>query len=341
MDESIAADPEGKRPGIWLAYLQLFRLPNVFTAIADVVMGYLLVRAGYQLLQDPPQELLGPADTFPLLLLILASSLIYTAGMVLNDVFDYQVDSQERPQRPLPSGRIPLGRARALGLLMLLAGIVAAALSGWGVPDAALRWRGLLVAVALVTAVLLYDGVLKKTVLAPPMMGACRLLNVLLGMSYAGMANVPGGIFLGWEEYQVLVAAGLGVYITGVTWYARSEARESSRPALSAGCLVMIAGLVILAVFFPRSVPKEALLMTAGQAGLFIVVLAATVIYRCAWGVFEPTPKRVQQAVKRCILSIILLDAAITGILCPWYYAVAVLALLVPTLVLGKWLYST
>ena len=81
--------------------------------------------------------------------------------------------------------------------------------------------------------------------------------------------------------------------------------------------------------------------MTVGQAGLFIVVLAATVIYRCAWGVFEPTPHRVQQAVKRCILSIILLDAAITGILCPWYYAVGVLALLVPTLVLGKWLYST
>ena len=69
--------------------------------------------------------------------------------------------------------------------------------------------------------------------------------------------------------------------------------------------------------------------------------LSATVIYRAAWGVIEPTPRRVQAAVKRCILSIILLDAAITGILCPWYYAVLVLALLLPTLVLGKWLYST
>ena len=96
-----------RTPG-WLAYLQLFRLPNVFTAIADVLMGYLLVH-----------RVLEPSDTFPLLLLVLASSLIYTAGMVLNDVFDYQVDCQERPQRPLPSGRISLGRARLLGLLML------------------------------------------------------------------------------------------------------------------------------------------------------------------------------------------------------------------------------
>ncbi len=330
MEDSIGADGPEKKPGTWLAYLQLFRLPNVFTAIADVMMGYLVVRGT-----------LSPADTLPLLLLVLASSLIYTAGMVLNDVFDYQVDSRDRPHRPLPSGRIELGRARLLGLLMLLAGIVAAALSGWGLSDGLVRWRGLMVAVALVTTVLLYDGVLKKTVLAPPMMGTCRLLNVLLGMSCAGM-TAGGGFFLGWEKYQLLVASGLGLYITGVTWYARTEARESSRLALSLGCLLMIAGLGVLAVLFPRSAFEMGRLqMTVGQAGLFIVVLAATVIYRCAWGVFEPTPHRVQQAVKRCILSIILLDAAITGILCPWYYAVGVLALLVPTLVLGKWLYST
>jgi len=317
-------------PG-WLAYLQLFRLPNVFTAIADVLMGYLLVH-----------RVLEPSDTFPLLLLVLASSLIYTAGMVLNDVFDYQVDCQERPQRPLPSGRISLGRARLLGLLMLLAGMIAAALSSWVVLDSAVPWRGLLVSVALVATVLLYDGILKKTILAPPLMGACRFLNVLLGMSFAGTTGGTEGLLLGWEHYQLLVATGLGVYVTGITFYARSEARESSRMALSAGCLVMIAGLGILAMLFPRSVPETTgLRMTVGQAGFFIIVLSATVIYRAAWGVIEPTPRRVQAAVKRCILSIILLDAAITGILCPWYYAVLVLALLLPTLVLGKWLYST
>ena len=331
MEDSIGVDEQEKKPGTWLAYVRLFRLPNVFTAIADVMMGYLVVHGA-----------LSPADTLPLLLLVLASSLIYTAGMVLNDVFDYQVDSRDRPHRPLPSGQIALGRARLLVLLMLLAGIMAAALSGWSLPDGLDRWRGLVVAVALVITVLLYDGVLKKTILAPLMMGTCRLLNVLLGMSCAGMTAGGGELFLGWEKYQLLVASGLGLYITGVTWYARTEARESSRLALSAGCLLMIAGLGVLAILFPRSVVEmNRLQMPVGQAGLFIILLAATVIYRCTWGVIEPTPRRVQQAVKRCILSNILLDAAITGILCPWYYAVGVLALLVPTLVLGKWLYST
>ena len=27
--------------------------------------------------------------------------------MVLNDVFDYDIDRAERPKRPLPSGRVP------------------------------------------------------------------------------------------------------------------------------------------------------------------------------------------------------------------------------------------
>jgi hypothetical protein len=30
-----------------LAYLQLFRLPNVFTAAADVMMGYLVVHGAF------------------------------------------------------------------------------------------------------------------------------------------------------------------------------------------------------------------------------------------------------------------------------------------------------
>lgn len=313
----------------WLAYLQLFRLPNVFTAIADVLMGYLVVH-----------HAIGLADTVPLLLLVLASSLIYTAGMVLNDVFDYKVDCQLRPERPLPSGRIGRDQARTLGLVMLLAGVVAAASSGWTGPATTLPWRGLTVGLALAAAVLLYDGVLKTTILAPPLMGLCRLLNVLLGMSCAGVEDVSAGLVMGFEEHQLLIAAGLGVYITGVTWYARTEAEQSSRLALAAACCVMMGGLGILAYLFPRSVPAG-LWMTVDQAGLFIALLSATVIYRSMLGVAEPTPQRVQAAVKRCILSIILLDAAVIGILCPWYYAVAVLALLVPTLVMGRWLYST
>ena len=53
------------------AYLRLFRIPNLFTAWADILMGFLVVHQGFTPLQ-------------PLVFLLIASACIYTAGMVLN-----------------------------------------------------------------------------------------------------------------------------------------------------------------------------------------------------------------------------------------------------------------
>ena len=84
------------RPGsTLLGYLQLLRLPNVFTAIADVLMGFLVTHAVIQ-----------PGEGWILALLATTSVLLYMAGMVLNDVFDADVDARERPWRPIPSGRV-------------------------------------------------------------------------------------------------------------------------------------------------------------------------------------------------------------------------------------------
>ena len=82
-----------------MAYLRLMRIPNVFTAIADVAMGFLFVH-DYQSPEQFPR--LWPT----LALLIAASSLLYTAGLVLNDLFDFEIDRKERPFRPLPSGQV-------------------------------------------------------------------------------------------------------------------------------------------------------------------------------------------------------------------------------------------
>ncbi|MCO6457924.1 MAG: UbiA family prenyltransferase, partial [Pirellulaceae bacterium] len=109
--ESRPAPPAGQ-PARVLDYLRLLRIPNVFTAVADVTMGFLVVHGGLQ-----------PWPAFACL--VAASCLLYLAGMVLNDVFDIEVDRRERPERPLPSGRIPLGRARWLGLGMLGGGVLA------------------------------------------------------------------------------------------------------------------------------------------------------------------------------------------------------------------------
>ena len=100
------------------AYLQLMRFPAVFTAMADVFLGFTLNRVRFT---EAPWDL-G--------LLVLASSCLYLAGMVLNDVFDRQIDAQERPRRPIPSGRVSVQSAMTVGAMLMLAGIGAASTVG-------------------------------------------------------------------------------------------------------------------------------------------------------------------------------------------------------------------
>src|SRR5579883_2424802 len=99
------------------AYLRLIRLPNVLTAAADSLAGWLL--AGGSLAE--------PGRWLPL---TAASMALYASGTALNDVFDLEVDRAERPGRPLPSGQVSIGVATGLGALGLLLGPALALASG-------------------------------------------------------------------------------------------------------------------------------------------------------------------------------------------------------------------
>src|SRR5262245_6629898 len=111
-----AEAPRAKRGGI-LPWLRLIRLPNVFTAIADVAMGYLFVRHA--------------VDSWLLFgFLACASASLYTSGMVFNDLFDYEVDARERPYRPLPSGQVPVYWAWLLGAALMAVGVVLGWIAG-------------------------------------------------------------------------------------------------------------------------------------------------------------------------------------------------------------------
>ena len=102
-----------------LAYLQLLRLPTVFTAMADILLGYVLTHRfvfgpeGF----DNPQKFFG---------LLFASCCLYMSGMVFNDVFDREQDAAERPGRPIPSGRVPLRNAAILGTVLMTLGVISA-----------------------------------------------------------------------------------------------------------------------------------------------------------------------------------------------------------------------
>jgi 4-hydroxybenzoate polyprenyltransferase len=297
------------------AWLQLLRLPNVFTAVADVMMGYLVAYHD-----------LEPIEHFAVL--VVTSVLLYLSGMVLNDVFDTEVDARERPDRPIPSGRVSLKAATTVGWGMLTAGLVLA----WSLSYSANDWRPGVVATLLAACILLYDGALKKTRLAPLIMGECRMLNVLLGMS---LMLIP------WGKAEVLVAIGIGVYIMGVTIFARTDARISTRTRLTSGLVVLMSGIALLAGVPWLTVERPPLAVVLSGWYLLWAALVLIIGRRCIIAVFEPSPKRVQAAVRHCIHSIIVLDAAVSLGYTGSYLSVVVLLLLVPTMFLTLWLNAT
>lgn len=310
-----------------LTYLQLLRLPNVFTALADILLGFLFV---YPTLQ--------PTGSY--VCLLLSSALIYSAGMVLNDVFDVEQDRRERPTRPIPSGRVSLEWARWLGTELLLFGLALSALAAYLATEAAYAWRAPVIALALTVCVFLYDWRLKRTPSGPVAMGACRTLNILLGMSLAPLLAAEGSSQLLYFTYpQLTVALGIGIYIAGVTWFARKEAANSEPLQLASATAVMMAGIGVVGCLplFQRNAG-----LREEQWWFLLVFLGVIIGRRCLLAVFHPTPQSVQAAVKNAILSLVMLDAAALLAQHPNpMWSLAIVLLLIPTVLLGKWVYST
>jgi 4-hydroxybenzoate polyprenyltransferase len=292
-------------------YAQLVRLPNVPTALADVCLGALAAGA-------------LPGRWLSFALLLPASACLYCAGMVWNDFFDVEQDRRERPFRPIPSGRVTRREAARLGGVLLAAGVVLALLAGWAqaaAPDGAASARPAALAVALVGAILLYDGWLKRTWAGPVGMGLCRFLNVLLGVSAAGTLAWPRGAHL---------ALVVGLYIAGVTWFARTEARVSSRAALRGAAAVMLAALA-LALPLPAAGPRAA----SPLFPYLLVALGFVVGLPALRAVAEPTPPNVQATIKRAIFALVLLDAVLATAFVGGA-GLLIALLLVPSLVLAR-----
>ncbi|HVK16092.1 MAG TPA: UbiA family prenyltransferase [Fimbriiglobus sp.] len=299
-----------------LAHAQLLRLPNVFTAFADICLG--AAAAGY-----------APDRPGVFAMLLIASGCLYCAGMAFNDFFDRREDAKVRPYRPIPSGRIAPWQAALIGTLLMACGFVGAGLAGNSLGADALGWSSPgVIALLLIAAILLYDSYLKRTPLGPLGMGACRFLNVLLGLSGAGVEL--------WTWPNLHLAAAVGVYIVGVTWFARTEEGESRRLHLRLASLVMLAGVLLgltaPAHFAGRTVPIYFPYLVAG----FLFLVGLPVVR----AIQRPEPKPVQAAVKRAILGLVVLDAvlatAFVGL-----PGLAILLLLPPAMLLGKWVYST
>jgi hypothetical protein len=214
-----------------------------------------------------------------------AMSLLYTAGMYLNDAFDWRSDAVKRPERPIPSGATSATVVFTAGYGMLAGGIAllgAAGFAGLG----AWTWRPITAAAVLSAAILYYDIRHKRDPLSPLWMGLCRTM-VYIGAAWVATPQPAGTV------YAAAITA--TCYLIGLTYIAKQET------------LQRVTNLWPL-LFLAAPLVYAARQGSADQYGwLLLVVLAAWVGYALHF-LWRRRPGDIPRAVVSLIAGIALLD---------------------------------
>lgn len=283
------------------AWAQLVRIPNTLTACADVLAGFTLaVGAWWQIAGISPS----------LVIASLSSICLYWAGMVLNDVHDLADDIAQRRNGPLVRGYIAVGTARTAGWGLLMMGVILAGVSARLLPSTDKTvpfWIVVSTATLLAAAIVAYDSSLKSTPVGPVLMGLCRGLNLLLGVSLGTCVDWQRE--LDWSSI-VLATTGHVLFITGITLAARREGllQQSSR-RLAWSWTVSVIGISFIAVCswwsdrFLRLEPHSLF-------PILVALLAFPWLRRAFVSIQSPGVVTLVPAIKQAILSIIFLDAA-------------------------------
>jgi 1,4-dihydroxy-2-naphthoate octaprenyltransferase len=278
-------------------YLQLTRPANLVTAIADILAGMAIAQFTF-------------SDFNPALLVISTLGL-YGGGVVMNDVFDAKLDAVERPERPIPSGKVPLQSATMLGMTLLFAGVLAAAL---------FSFQSGMIAVVIAALTVLYNWFAKHHVFFGPLtMGMCRGGNLLLGMS------VLPESFQQWGFVALLPIA----YIAAITLISQDEVHGGKRRTLY---IAVFLYLVVLAAQLTISRSQGNILFA-----LPFVLLHAWLIGRPLYNAIQnPIGPLIGKAVKAGVLSLIVMNASWCVAFGLWPIALAVLALLPLSILLAR-----
>ncbi len=284
-----------KRPSALRAWLELLRAPNLLSVPGDPLVGVALA------VQTAPPQVWAAAGA--------ASVLLYAAGLVQNDWADRRADATERPERPIPSGRIRPGAAMAAWAGLIALGLASAGLAG---P------RTLATGAVLAAAICTYNLLTKRwPVVGPVNMGLCRALSVCVGLAAgaeaAGARDAwagPPRPWLGLTPMHLIPAGLIGAYVAALTAVARGEARKRrvgwvrNLPA----CIVAFA--VVPAVADAAGDPPP--LGEAWNYWASLAALLAALLWSggCAIRLgLARSPREVQRNVGRLIRGLMLLQA--------------------------------
>jgi len=109
------------------ALITITRPANVLVGSLTTIIGVL---TSYRFLLTLSLPRWAPHELgMTLILTTLTYMCLAAAGNVVNDIYDLEVDRVNRPERPLPSGALTLGEAKALTAILVALGLISAALT--------------------------------------------------------------------------------------------------------------------------------------------------------------------------------------------------------------------
>ena len=185
------------------AWLELTRISNLPTVLSSAVVSIVFLGG----------NLMWGFQFAHLFVPTVAICLFYVAGFIFNDLFDRRIDAVERPDRPIPSGRVDPRAAMQVGAFFMIAGVLMIfMIERHGVAE---MYRGIpagtIAAALLVLLILAYDRFHARSSWWVFGMGGCRAmvyLVCLLTVQTAVFTPVSAGVnpaniltvYMGWPD---------------------------------------------------------------------------------------------------------------------------------------------
>ncbi len=283
------------------AYVELARLSNIPTCFSNVLVGCAI------------GGLSGWSDWKTIAGMTIAIGLLYIAGMALNDAADHTFDRQQRPGRPIPSGRISIRAAYIFTVICMAMAISLIAVMG--VP-------ALLLGLVLVVTIIVYDFLHKKIAASVVLMGLCR-----------GLVYLTAAAAIAWPidwTISLIFAGTVTIYISIVTLIARSEVAPTT------GARRWLSITLAFIAFAPAALV---------HSGTWVRP-AATALLVLAWLVLATRhalaqPPRTKNAILNWLSGICLIDAFYLTLLDQPTFAVAALGCFVLTAIGHRYILGT
>ena len=261
---------------------------------------------------------------------------MYISGIVFNDYFDFETDLRERPNRPLPSRKVTKKEALIIALISLIsANILALVVSS----------ASLIISLILSFVVISYDFKLKNTILGPLTMGSARFLNIILGASPTLFV-----IILAYNHTNanyllariIFVSLSLFVYTLAISLLSRKEVvvpRTREHDGAQTRQIIVISFLLVFAVI--ASIAFAVLLGILKMELTISLVLFSAILFVTFKQTNHDDSLTIQNAIKRMVISIIILDSIFITGLTGSYYGLLTLIFVLPSMFLARKLYVT